>query len=306
MTTPLSVSVIIPAHSCERLVDLKKTVASLRSQSRVPREVTIAIDHNEALLDMLTPVLLDGTIKAVLNAGTLGGAETRNVGIKSASGDIVVFIDDDAWAAEDWLEHLVAPYEDPSVIAVGGKTISTWDGGRPRWFPEELDWLVGGTWKGHPEGPCEVRNLIGPNMSFRREVCDQVGYMRPELGALGSSFRAGDETEFYIRLKHHYPNHKILYEPTALVYHRVYRGKITPTKLCLRSYSLGYYKSRATEILRKSTSAPFSTERSFLSYLLLGAIPAKLRRGELFPALAIAASILSCGLGYVRGKAGND
>jgi len=125
--------------------------------------------------------------------------------------------------------------------------------------------------------------------------------MRPELGALGSSFRAGDETEFYIRLKHHYPNHKILYAPEALVYHRVYRGKMTPGKLCLRSYNLGYYKSRATKILKNSTSTPFSTETSFLSYLVCTSIPARLRQRKLFQAAAITASIASCGVGYVRG-----
>jgi len=300
-TEKLRVSVIIPVYSLDRLGDLAKSIDSVRKQTHKAHEIIVAVDHNEKLFQhLLTPI--SSRLKVVLNTGVIGGAETRNVGIKFAQGDIVAFTDDDATVETDWLENLVRYYSDPNVVAVGGKTLSVYDGGRPCWFPCELDWLVGGTWKGHPEGPCEVRNLIGPNMSFRRCVCDEIGYMRSELGALGNSFRAGDETEFYIRLKHHYPEHKILYEPSALVYHRVYRNKITPVKLCIRSYSLGYHKSCATKALETSTSTPFSTERKFLSYLLLRAIPTRLWRGELSQAVAIVASIACTGAGYLRGK----
>jgi len=214
----------------------------------------------------------------------------------------VAFTDDDAWADSSWLENLIKWYDDPKVLAVGGKTVSVWGRGRPAWFPEELDWLVGGTWKGHPSGPCEVRNLIGPNMSFRREVCDHIGYMLSDLGAYGHGFRAGDETEFFIRMKRRFPEHKILFDPDAVIYHEASRHKSTFGQLCLRSYSLGYYKSKMTKVLLESTDTPFEVENSFLLYLLRHAIPEKIRSLRAKQAISITTSMLFTGLGYAVGK----
>ena len=300
MNENLTMSVIIPAYSLNRLEDLKKTIRSIQTQTLKPDEIIVAIDHNRDLFNRLKT--LEPNIILALNERILGGAETRNVGIYTATGDIVVFIDDDAWADRAWLENIVELYKNSKIIAVGGKTISIWDKKRPSWFPEELDWLVGGIWKGHPEELCEVRNLIGPNMSFRKKICKTIGYMRAELGALGSQFRAGDETEFYIRLKHHFPNYKIIYEPKAIVYHRVPESKITPIKLCKRSFSLGYHKALLAKELFKSTPNPSSTEKSYLRYLIFKSIPSKLFQRRLSQVLSIVASILFTGLGYSRGR----
>jgi len=44
----------------------------------------------------------------------------RNAGLDHAAGQIVAFIDDDAVAEPSWLDHLIAPFSDPSVSASGG------------------------------------------------------------------------------------------------------------------------------------------------------------------------------------------
>ena len=299
MNNNLTVSVIIPAYSIGKVKSLNRVIDSVLNQTVKPDEIIVAVDHNMALMNMFS---VRKDIKTTLNNRIKGGAETRNTGIHTAAGDIVVFIDDDAWADRGWLENIIKLYDDPKVIAVGGKTISTWDKSRPSWFPEELDWLVGGIWKGHPEQLCEVRNLIGPNMSFRKEVCKTIGYMRAELGAKNSSFRPGDEPEFFIRLKHYFPDYKIMYEPKAVVYHSVPDGKITPVKLCQRSFSLGYYKALLTKDIAKFTPDPSSTEKRYLWYLILESIPSKLLQGRFSQTISIIASILCTGLGYIKGR----
>ena len=63
-----------------------------------------------------------------------------------------------------------SPYADPDVLGVGGRVVPRWDAARPAWLPEEFDWVVGCTYAGHRDVAGPVRNLIGANMSVRRDV----------------------------------------------------------------------------------------------------------------------------------------
>ena len=114
----------------------------------------------------------------------LSGA--RNAGVAVAGGEVVAFLDDDATAAPDWLERLAAGYADPDVLGVGGAIEPVWSTSRPRCFPEEFDWVVGCTYRGLPQTPAPVRNLIGANMSFRRTVLNTIGGFRCDIGRIGS------------------------------------------------------------------------------------------------------------------------
>ena len=49
----------------------------------------------------------------------------RNTGIRAATGDVVLFTDDDCEAEPAWVERLVRPfYRNPHIGAVGGETLS--------------------------------------------------------------------------------------------------------------------------------------------------------------------------------------
>src|SRR5919201_4775352 len=163
-----SVSVIICAYTERRWSDLVAALDSVRSQRRPATEIIVVVDHNPKLLERLREQFSDLTL--VANPGEPGLAAARNAGVATATASIAAFLDDDAVADPCWLERLVAGYADPNVIAVGGSIDPLWEGGRPRSFPPEFDWVVGCTYRGMPEAAGTVRNLIGANMSFRREV----------------------------------------------------------------------------------------------------------------------------------------
>lgn len=299
------VSVIICAYTMERLNDIHEAVNSVLTQTLKPHEVILAVDHNEELYQKLKGEL-PSEVKMVLNNGKTGSAETRNVGIRSSAGDIVAFLDDDAISQEDWLEHLIENYRDPNVVAVGGHIVSVWSDGRPYWFPEELDWILGGTYKGYTEAQTQIRNLLWPNMSFKREVCNHIGFIRTEIGALGKKSRSGDETEFCMRIKHHLPNAIILHEPNAIVHHKVLPHQTSLKHLITRSYNEGFYKAELEKTSANLAQNPLSTESSYLRHLLLTAIPERLRyfyhKGSLSQAGAIMISTVVVGAGYVVGK----
>ena len=127
----------------------------------------------------------------------------------------MAFLDDDAEAAPDWLERLLALYDDPDVLAVGGRVEPVWETGRPGYFGEELDWIVGCSHRGMPKVASEVRNVIGANMSFRLEVLRQVGGFNVSLGRQGTKPLGCEETEICIRSKMGSPRSRIVYEPAA-------------------------------------------------------------------------------------------
>jgi glycosyltransferase involved in cell wall biosynthesis len=301
----LKVSVIICCYSMDRLQDVHEAVASVLSQTRRPGEIIVSVDHTLEVFQQLKKDL-PSSVKVILNEGVRGLSETRNVGIRASSGDIIAFIDDDTVAEGNWLEMLSGQYDGPRVIAVGGRALPIWEGSkRPAWFPEELDWVVGCTYKGLLSRGNEVRNMPGCNMSFRREAFEKAGLFNVKVGRIGKVQGMGEDTEICIRIKHALPDNLILIEPNAIVYHKVPSWRVTWKYLISRSYNEGLYKIVVRNLAFERSSA-LSSEDSFLRYLLFNAIPDKFLRwhekGSLLQAAAILLNIIVVGAGYLRGK----
>jgi len=232
-------------------------------------------------------------------------SETRNVGIRTASGEIVAFIDDDVVAEKDWLEKLTEPFQSADVIAVGGRAIPIWSNGtRPSWFPEELDWIVGCTYKGLPVKGNEIRNVPGCNMAFRKETFEQVGFWETEMGARRQSQKGGEEAELCLRIKHKIPKALILYQPYATIRHRVPSHRASLKWVFKNSFDQGICKAKVNKI--SSTQEALTAENSYLRYLLCTSIPQRLKRfykkGSLPQIGAIMISIAATGIGYLAGK----
>ncbi|MEP7358336.1 MAG: glycosyltransferase family 2 protein, partial [Anaerolineales bacterium] len=216
---PLEASVIVCAYTEARWDALRAAVQSLRSQTVQPAEVIVVIDHNLRLLEQARQALKGARVVENSHARGLSGA--RNTGAELARGEVVAFIDDDACAAPDWLERLLAGYTNEAVIGVGGAILPEWAGARPAWFPSEFDWVVGCTYRGLPLGRAPVRNLIGANMSLRRSVFAGVGGFSSEVGRVAKLPAGCEETELCIRAGQKWPAAVILYDPAAQVRHHV-------------------------------------------------------------------------------------
>jgi len=303
----MKVSVIICTYSLERLNDTVDAVDSILKQTYTDLEVIISVDHNEKLLQVLKERFPEEVLFA-FNNNVKGLSDTRNAGVKKATGDIIAFIDDDAKADKRWAEVLVSNYTDPDVLSVGGKLVPLWEKNRPSWFPEELDWVVGCTYKGHPQEKKEVRNLIGCNMSFRREVFARIGNFKPTIGRLGKIPLAGEEMEYCVRLQAMFTRGKVLFDPEAVVYHKVDKQRESLKYILKRSYGEGVSKS----IINKSTDKVkiLSTENTYLKHLFLKSIPWYLGKSVLLKspaqntsrALTISMAIIATGIGYLRQK----
>ena len=293
VTSDPSVSVVICAYTEARWDRTIAAIASVRAQRAIRPEVVVVVDHNETLRHRLTTELAD--VRVVPNGEAPGLSGGRNSGMAASTGKIVAFLDDDAEATHGWLARLVAPFDDPTVAVSGGRIDPAWDERRPAWFPEELDWIVGCTYRGMPTRRAEVRNVIGAGMAFRRSAYEAAGGFHHGMGrGLGLPL-GGEETELCIRIRRLDPSARVVYVPEAVIRHHVPRDRARPPYLLARSWAEGLTKARLAQLAGPGDG--LATERRYLTRVLPAAILRELgvairgRRPEAFGrALAIVAA----------------
>jgi glycosyltransferase involved in cell wall biosynthesis len=300
-----TVSVVVCAWSEDRWNDLQCAIESIERQTEHAAEIILVVDHNDALRLRAEQHFSGLTI--VANDGRRGLADARNAGIAAANGQIIAFIDDDAVASPTWLARLVACFLDEKVMGVGGRVNAAWDGRRPRMFPSEFEWVVGCSYRGLPDRQAPVRNMIGANMAFRREVFDAVGGFRSDVGRVGARPLGCEETELCIRARTWQPDATILYEPSAQVSHRVTATRATWRYFVSRCIAEGL--SKAAVVGSVGASDGLASERDYTlrtlpSGVARGVADAVVRRD---PAGAGRAGAIVAGLaltagGYVAGR----
>ncbi|MRR11981.1 glycosyltransferase family 2 protein, partial [bacterium] len=119
----LTVTVVICSYTRDRWSELLAAVDSVRMQTLQPIQTIVVIDHNPWLFDLARNRIggHGSPVRVIESTGPKGLSGARNTGVEAATGDIVAFLDDDAFADRRWLEHLVAAYADETVVAAGGR-----------------------------------------------------------------------------------------------------------------------------------------------------------------------------------------
>jgi glycosyltransferase involved in cell wall biosynthesis len=297
-------SVVVCTYTLDRWATTTAAVRSAMAQVPPAREVILVVDHNPALYERAHRELSGVTV--VESTGTRGLSGARNTGLDLATGDVVVFLDDDAEADAGWLVGLLAPYADEHVVGTGGRVIAVWDSGRPRWLPDEFDWVVGCSYRGLPTHQAEVRNPIGCSMSFRREAARAAGGFRSGIGRVGNVLTGGEETDLAIRIRRNQPDSRILYEPTATVRHHQPASRARWAYFRSRCYHEG--RSKAVLARLEGTARGLSSERSYTTRVLPAGVLrnlGELVRGDWGGALraaAIVAGLAITTIGYLGGR----
>lgn len=296
-------TVVVCAFTERRWSQLQRAVESVHSQTRPVSELIVVIDHNEDLFQRARAAL---SARVVSNEDVQGLSGARNTGLALAAGDVVVFLDDDAHAEPDWLEHLLQPYVDQDVVAVGGHVEASFDGRRPDFLPPEFDWVIGCSYRGLPEAPAEVRNVIGANMSFRREVFDRAGGFEVSLGRIGDRPLGCEETELCIRATAAVPGGRVVLQPSARVHHSVPTTRTTWAYFRSRCYAEGLSKAAVARLA--GTNRGLASERAYVTRTLpVGVVDALSdavlfrRRGGLARATAIVTGLVLTTIGYAVG-----
>lgn len=298
------VTVVITAYDPSRYEDINQGIDSILSGSYENRDVIVIVDGRESLATRLKSFWKDQShVLIICNDENLGAARSRNKAVEQADGDIVAFFDDDAVADEQWLAELVRCYVEHGAVAAGGQMTPIWLVGRPSFLPEEFYWLIGVTYAGFPDEITEVRNTFASNLSFRKSVFERLGGFNPDIGPKGGSLLQSAETDLCTRLTEE-TGERVLYNPAAMVGHRIYEYRTNPLFLLRRAFWQGVSK-RGMQVYSDSS---LSSESEFLQQILVTAVPTRVKQllsgDRLTAALQLIFLILatvSVGSGYLYG-----
>ena len=274
----MKISIVICTYLLERLNDLFQALRSIDKQTYRNVEIIIVVDGNRKLYERIEsrlPSLGIDNISVVFSEENRGLAHSRNLGIKHSNGDVVAFLDDDAFPDQYWLENIVNSYRSfPNAVGVGGKILPFWVSKKPDHLPRELYWIIGVTYDGSLcMQESNVRNTFGSNLCFRKKVFDSVGLFNEELGRARSGQVQGEETEFCIRVSH-ILSQEIIYNPKAIVYHNVNPEMTRWNFIIKRAFWQGYSKALISSLYPSNV---LKTEKTYLKNLILDYYPRTLR-----------------------------
>jgi len=269
----MKVSVVLCTYAESMYEDFTEAAESILSQDYDDVELVVVVDGDNSLHQLIKQDM-NSRENVILhcNNKNLGLSKSRNVGVELSSGDVVAFIDDDAVSDPEWIDELVSAYEQHNAIAVGGKMIPRWVAGKPSFLPEEFYWLVGVTHRGFADGPGEVRNTFGSNISFRSGVFEELGGFDADMGRQGDKNLQSEETLLCAEMQTKFGK-GVWYNPNAVVEHKVFKYRTEFCWLVDRAFWQGYSK-RAMESFVDNEGGE---EKEFLNQMIIRSVPERLR-----------------------------
>jgi GT2 family glycosyltransferase len=150
----------------------------------------------------------------IIPSGNIGPAEKRDLGVKKSKGEIIAFIDDDAYPEKDWLKNSLKFFQNPDVAAVGGPNLTPKESNFFQKVSGEVlaSYLVSGpvNFRYKPGKEHECDDLPSCNFLVRKSMFNKIK-------GFDTSFWPGEDTKLCLDIINQ--GKKIIYTPKLLVYH---------------------------------------------------------------------------------------
>jgi glycosyltransferase involved in cell wall biosynthesis len=160
------VSVVVPTHNARD--SIAACLKSLVCQSHANLEILICDDASTDDTLARAAAVEDPRIRILPGEVNRGVSAARNRGIRSATGDIVFFLDDDVEADSAWIERGLRHFSNDAVVGVEGKVVYV----APHYVPRYSDRVV--------------QNLRGgeymtANAAYRKSALERAGLFDESL-----------------------------------------------------------------------------------------------------------------------------
>jgi len=209
------ISCVIPTFEREEV--LCDTVRMLLAQTHPAHEI-IVVDqtpaHSSTTHDRLSEWVADHRI-FWLRQSEPNASRARNAGALAATGDFILFLDDDIRISPDFLKAYVEALRGTAAAGMSGPVL---EGERrmvdrlsPKVFTSELGWLV--HFRKNYSGECETSFMMSGNVAIRRDLF-------LALGGMDENYERGahrEESDFAMRFRK--AGYRLRYDPRCAVHH---------------------------------------------------------------------------------------
>ena len=164
----------------------------------------------------------------------------RNRGVSEASGEYIVFLDDDETVESCFLQNLddfYSEYKEASLTA--GPVIPVFEATPAKWLsPFTMRLITGAYDKGKEIKQVGPKDYPGTgHATFRKNLFVKYGGFNTDLGRKGSSLLGAEDKDFFFRLIQN--GVKCYYVPGAAIYHHIPASKLTEDFFDRLTYSIG-------------------------------------------------------------------
>jgi glycosyltransferase involved in cell wall biosynthesis len=179
------ISVVVCSYNGEPTI--RDTMDGLQRLDYPDYEVIVI---NDGSTDRTPDIVSEYGVKLV-STENRGLSNARNTGFQEAGGEIVAYIDDDAYPDPHWLTYLALEFERTDWVGVGGPNL-----------PPPGDGRIADCVANAPGGPVQVltsdrvaEHVPGCNMAFRKAALEQIHGFDPIYRA------AGDDVDLCWRIQ---------------------------------------------------------------------------------------------------------
>ncbi|MBD3676027.1 MAG: glycosyltransferase family 2 protein [Planctomycetaceae bacterium] len=260
---------------------LRSLRGSLEESNHAPVDYELLLVDNGSTDDSVA--IVESELESVLFPWRIveeiepGVNSARLAGLNAASGQYLIFTDNDLKFSTEWLDgyrRAIKEYPHERIFA-GRVKVGEVEGEVPRWLDLTGEYsrpsIVVRCDNGETTFQTEldangVDGPVGPNMAFERSVFQDYGVFDTNFGLRPGSLVAGAEAEYFHRLSRQ--GESFVYVAEACVLHPLKRNQISKAYFRNRLCGIGRVLSRLQHINGLSTPRVFGVKRYLFRQLL--------------------------------------
>jgi len=194
------VSIIIPCKSIDKYT--KECVKKCKELDYENYEIILLPDNSNEKIEGVK----------VIPTGEVTPGKKRNIGMKYAEGEVLAFIDSDAYPQKDWLKNAIKYFSDQEIVAVGGPGITPPEDSLMQKASGYIlsSFMVGGLSSRYKSKEIkDTDDIHSCNFIARKSVIEKVGW--------NEKYWPGEDTLLCLEIKK--LGKKMLEVPEVVVYH---------------------------------------------------------------------------------------